>query len=241
MRATGRRDMTRRGALPTGPEGGEMTDTRTAPARTAGPSRRKVAVGLAAAALVAAIAFDTTVVRIGSEADLREQAFDPDVYGRDQFPRIRGLVVDRAAAAPVLAEKLSTDRNAAIADHGRMAGAFPVLAVSFTGTVGSGTSGIFGVEVDDMPDGVSIRVQTGPAINGTELRDIPGDIVFGDFTNQIEYQDAGAGINRAMAAETLDRLDRDALPGKTVSVTGVFTLINPASWLVTPVSFEVQP
>ncbi|MGS4946077.1 DUF2291 family protein [Meridianimarinicoccus sp. RP-17] len=218
-----------------------MTETSTAPARRAGPSRRNAIVGLAAAALVAAIAFDTTVVRIGSDADLREQAFDPDAYGRDQFPRIRDVVIARAADAPALAEKLDTDKTAAIADHGRMAGAFPVLAVSFSGTVGDGTSGIFGVDVPGMPDGVSIRVQTGPAINGTELRDIPGDIVFGDFTNQIEYQDAGAGINRAMAAATLDGLDRDALPGKTVSVTGVFTLINPASWLVTPVTFEVQP
>lgn len=217
-----------------------MTQTRAAPTRAIGLSRRAVIVGAAAVALVAAMAFDTTVVRIGSEADLREQVFDPDAYGRDQFPRIRDLVTERAADAPALADKLSADRNAAVDDHGRMAGAFPVLAVSFTGTVGDGTSGIFGVEVDGMPDGTAIRVQTGPAINGTELRDIPGDIVFGDFTNQIEYQDAGAGINRAMAAETLAGLDRDALPGQTVSVTGVFTLINPANWLVTPVTFEVQ-
>lgn len=218
-----------------------MSETSAAPARIGILSRRKAIIGVAIVALVAAMAFDTTVVRIGSEADLREQAFDPDAYGRDQFPRIRGLVTERAADAPMLAEKLSTDRNAAIAEHGRMAGAFPVLAVTFIGTVGEGTSGIFGMDVDGMPDGTAIRVQTGPAINGTELRDIPGDIVFGDFTNQIEYQDAGAGINRAMAAETLAGLDRDALPGRTVSVTGVFTLINPANWLVTPVTFEVQP
>jgi len=217
-----------------------MTETSTAPARIAGLSRRKAIIGVALVALVAAIALDTTVVRIGSDDDLRAQAFDPDAYGRDQFPRIRDIVTERAADAPVLADKLAADRTAAIADHGRMAGAFPVLAVTFTGTVGAGTSGIFGVDVDGMPDGTAIRVQTGPAINGTELRDIPGDIVFGDFTNQIEYQDAGAGINRAMAADTLSGLDRDALSGQTVSVTGVFTLINPANWLVTPVTFEVQ-
>lgn len=215
-----------------------MTETSTA--RASGLSRRNLIVAGGAVALVAAMAVDTTVVRIGSDADLRERVFDPDAFGRAQFPRIRDHVTARAAAAPALAEKLAADKAAAIDAHGRMAGAFPVLAVSFTGTVGDGTSGIFGVDVDGMPDGTAIRVQTGPAINGTELRDIPGDIAFGDFTNQIEYQDAGAGINRAMAAETLAGLDRDALPGKTVSVTGVFTLINPANWLVTPVTFEVQ-
>ena len=121
-----------------------------------------------------------------------------------------------------------------------MAGAFPVIPVSFTGTAGEGGSGIFEVSVESLPDGVGIRVQTGPAINGTELRDITGDIVFGDFTNQIEFQNVGAGINRAMAAEVLSDLDRDSLTGQTVSVTGVFTMINPQNWLVTPVAFEVQ-
>ena len=96
------------------------------------------------------------------------------------------------------------------------------------------------VNVDGMPDGYKIRVQTGPAINGTELRDVPGDIEFGAFKNQIEYQDAGAAINRAMSEATLSDLDRDSLSGKTISVTGAFTMINPKSWLVTPVALEVQ-
>ncbi len=71
-----------------------------------------------------------------------------------------------------------------------------------------------------MPEGTKIRLQSGPAINGTELRDISGDIEFGAFKNQIEYQDAGAGLNRAMAAEVLDGLDRDTLTGKTATVAG---------------------
>ena len=41
-------------------------------------------------------------------------------------------------------------------------------------------------------------MQTGPAINGTDLRDAPGEIKFGQFTNQIEYQNAGAALNNAM-------------------------------------------
>ena len=139
-----------------------------------------------------------------------------------------------------LAEALAADKSAAVTEYGTMAGAFPAMPVSFTGTLGDGSSGIFAVAIDGMPDGVGVRVQTGPAINGTELRDIPGDIAFGSFKNQIEFQDAGAGINRAMAQEALADLDRDGLTGKTVSVTGVFTMINPKNWLVTPVIFEVQ-
>lgn len=204
-------------------------------------ARRKVIAAIAVFALLSAIALDTKVVEVGGEGDLRQQAFDPDHFGLEEFPRIRDAVSERAPEATILAEELAANKKAAIDAYGTMAGAFPVMPVSFTGTVGEGKSGIFNIDVDGMPEGVSIRVQMGPAINGTELRDIPGDIEFGAFKNQIEYQNAGSGINRAMAAEVLSDLDRDALSGKTISVTGVFTMINPRNWLVTPVTLEVDP
>ncbi len=203
-------------------------------------TRRRVIVVLASTAVLAAMAYNTTVVTIGGESDLRQQAFSPDAYGAQEFPRIREYVMETAPDAAQLAEELDADTDAAIAAYGTMSGAFPVMPVSFTGTAGEGSSGIFAFDVDGMPDGIGIRVQTGPAINGTELRDVTGDISFGNFTNQIEYQNVGVGINRAMAAEVLADLDRDALTGRTVEVIGVFTMINPASWLVTPVVFEVQ-
>ncbi|CAG0909665.1 unnamed protein product, partial [Cyprideis torosa] len=62
-----------------------------------------------------------------------------------------------------------------------------------------------------MPEDIRIRVQTGPAINGTDLRDIPGDIDFSNFKNQIEYQDAGSALNRAMSTAILQDIDRDSL------------------------------
>lgn len=217
-----------------------MATTSSVSANATKTTRRRVVVALVAAGVLAAMVFDTTVVSIGGEGDLRQQAFNPDAFGAHEFPRIRDFVSEKAPDAVQLADELSADRNAAAAAYGTMAGAFPVIPVSFTGTAGEGRSGIFEVVVDGLPDGVGIRVQTGPAINGTELRDITGDIVFGNFTNQIEYQNVGAGINRAMAAEILSDLDRDTLTGQTVSVTGVFTMINPQNWLVTPVAFEVQ-
>lgn len=218
-----------------------MNATGATPTTDSRPTRRRVVVALAVLVLVGAIAVDTTVVRIGSESDLRQQAFDPDRFGQIEFPRIRDLVIERAPDAIELASQLEADKNAAISDHGTMAGGFPVLPVRLTGTVGEGNSGIFNVSVEGMAENTQLRVQTGPAINGTELRDISGDIAFGDFTNQIEYQNVGAGLNRAMAAEVLSGLDRDTLSGKTVNVVGVFTLINPANWLITPVAFEVEP
>src|SRR4051794_21077635 len=115
-----------------------------------------------------------------------------------------------------------------------------IIPVKLTGTAGEGKSGIYDLAVQGLPPDIKVRVQTGPAINGTDLRDAPGDIAFGSFKNQIEYQNAGSGINRAMKKTVLDPLDTSALTGKTVEVTGAFRLINPKNWLITPVRLAVK-
>lgn len=204
-----------------------------------GISKRQMIFGAVAVAVLGAIALDTKVVTIGSDEDLRQQAFSPDRFGQAEFPRIRDAVLGRAPEAVALSAALLADKKAAVAEYGTSTGAFAIMPVSVTGTVGEGKSGIFPLEVAGL-EGVKVRVQTGPAINGTDLRDVTGDIAFGQFKNQIEFQDAGAGLNRAMAAEVLSDLDRDALPGKTITVTGAFTLINPKNWLITPVALEVN-
>ena len=200
--------------------------------------KRGLVIGAAVIAVLAAIAIDTTVVTIGSEQDARVAAFSPDSYGAEQFPRIRDDIKARAPDAATLYTALSEDKAAASEEYGT-GGMMPVIPVSFTGTVGEGKSGIYDVAVEGAED-VRIRVQTGPAINGTDLRDAPGDIAFGEFKNQIEYQDAGSGINRAMKAEVLDPIDTSDLTGKTITVTGAFKLINSKMWLVTPVEVQVQ-
>jgi len=43
-----------------------------------------------------------------------------------------------------------------------------------------------------------------------------------------------------MKAAVLADIDSEALTGETITVTGAFTLINPESWLVTPVEVSVS-
>src|SRR5690625_8026810 len=91
-----------------------------------------------------------------------------------------------------------------------------------------------------MPEGINVRVQTGPAISGTELRDATGDLDFGQFTNQIEFQDAGAALNEEMKEQVIEPVDVDGLEGETVTITGAFTAVHPEAWLVTPATMEVE-
>ncbi|WP_244486799.1 DUF2291 domain-containing protein [Aurantimonas sp. Leaf443] len=191
-------------------------------------------------ALLAAMALDTTVVRIGSEQDVQAAGFNPETYGTQTFPTVRAKVEERAVEAPTLAAAIAADKAAAAKQYGVDAGTGPVFPVKFVGTVGEGKSGVYKVAVEGLPPELTVRVQTGPAVNGTDLRDATGEIQFGQFVNQIEYQNAGAALNNAMKKDVLAAIDPSALPGKTIAVTGVFKLVNPKSWLVTPVRMSVQ-
>lgn len=190
--------------------------------------------------LLAAMALDTKVVHIGSTQDQRTEAFSADAYGRKTFPGIQSAIEKSAVDAKTLADAIAQDKAAAGDKYGKPGSVGPIFPVKFTGVVGEGRAGIFAVAVDGLPDGLKIRVQTGPALNGTEVRDATGTISFGQFTNQIEYQDAGSALNNEVKAHVLAGLDRDKLTGRHVTVTGVFQLINPQGWLVTPVRLDVQ-
>jgi predicted lipoprotein len=216
-----------------------MTAPEIAPPAPRSGRRRLVVAGLAAL-LVAGIALDTTVVRIGSEQDQAAAGFSPASFGAENFPGIRDSIASRAVDAAELSQAIAADKAAATAAHGIAAGVGAVFPVKFTGTVGEGKSGIYGIDVPGMAGETKIRLQTGPAINGTDLRDSTGAIRFGDFKNQIEYQNAGAAINTAMKEAVLAGVDTTALTGRTVTVTGAFTLVNPKNWLVTPVEIAVQ-
>lgn len=209
--------------------------------RQAGRNRRRIIIGLAVVAVIGAMALDTTVVRIGSEDAAQAQGFSPETYGVEQFPAIQASVEERAVPAQELAAAIAEDKTAAGEQYGVPAGGIgPVIPVTFTGIAGEEKSGVYTIAVDGLPEETQVRVQTGPAINGTDLRDATGEITFGQFTNQIEYQNAGAAINNAMKEAVLAGVDTENLSGQTVTVTGVFKLINPKNWLVTPVRLEVQ-
>lgn len=166
--------------------------------------------------------------------------FDPETFGAENFPTVQSAIVDKAAGAETLAAAVASDPDAAATEYAVQSSGGPVYSVTFTGVVGEGQSGIYEVSVDGLPDDLLIRVQTGPAINGTDLRDATGEISFGQFTNQIDYQNAGAALNDELKKTVLANVDTASLTGKTVTVTGAFTLVNPAAWLITPVELSVQ-
>ena len=216
------------------------------PADSATLRRRKPtrAIVLAAAvlALIVAMALDTKIVAIGSPEAVKPGVFSPDAFGAAEFPKIKADVEARAVDAQLLATALAADKASAVKQYGVPNGTgSTVFSVKFTGVAGDVKSGVYDVAVTGLPDTIGIRLQTGPAINGTDLRDATGAIKFGQFVNQIEYQNAGSALNRAMKQQILEPVDTANLKGKTIAVIGAFKLINPKKWLVTPVKLDIQP
>jgi predicted lipoprotein len=218
-----------------------MTDIVTPAPKAPGRSRRGMLIAIGIAVLVvAAIAADTKIVRIGSSADVQAQVFSPDSFGDKQFPRIQAFVESHAVEGPALAAALAADKAGAAKKYGTPSSVGTIMPVKLTAVAGQATAGVYDLTVAGMPPDIHLRVQMGPAINGTELRDAPGDIAFGDFKNQIEYQNAGSAINRAMKKAVLAPVDTGSLTGKTLDIVGVFRLINPKNWLITPVAVTVK-
>ena len=211
------------------------------------PRLRLIIVSAATLALVAAMALDTKVVKIGSAADIAPNTFSPAAFGEAEFPKVKSAIEAHAVDAVTLAAAVAKDKDAAgkqygvePAKSGVATSNGPVISVKFTGMVGKGESGVYDVAVEGVSSGLTIRMQTGPAIYGTDLRDATGTISFGQFVNQIDYQNAGSALNKETKKQVLSKVDTAKLTGKTVFVVGAFKLLTPDNWLITPVRLDVQ-
>ena len=206
----------------------------------AAPKLRVLWIAAAVIVLLVAMGLNTKVVSIRSQVAAQPGAFDPAAYGATEFPKVQSLIESHAVDAATLAAAITKDATAAGTKYGVPGQIGPEFAVKFTGVAGKAMFGVYTINVPGVSSGVMVRVQTGPAINGTDVRDATGTISFGQFTNQIDYQNAGSALNNEIKTQVLGKVDTAKLTGKTVSIVGVFQLVVPNSWLITPVELKVQ-
>ena len=215
--------------------------TRPAHSGLSKTTKRIIAV-VAVVVVIGLMLLGTKFVPAGSTLGVGPAAFDPAAYGAKQFPIQQQFITQHAADAETLAAAVKKDQTAAGAKYGvsSNSGATVEVPVKFTGVVGKvPAAGYTPVKVSGLPSGYQIAVQLGPAITGTDLRDASGKIQLGDFENQIQYQNAGDAINNQLKT-VLTKAGAPDLTGKTITVTGVFQLVNPQQWNVTPATIAVQ-
>jgi predicted lipoprotein len=169
------------------------------------------------------------------------EAFDAAKFGRENFaPKVVPELEKRAVELTELAPALADDPDAAGERYGVRAGSSPYsFAVRGEGVAKKPDGNIVEVDVDGVPDDVTVALQIGPAINGSALRDATGLYDFNDFLNQVDYAGAGTALNNEVKTTVLKDLDRDALEGKTVKFLGAFTFLAPTAITVTPAQLEV--
>ncbi|MDN4609887.1 DUF2291 family protein [Arthrobacter burdickii] len=199
---------------------------------------------MALAALVVivfvAAVFNVKVVSTAdADAAATEGQLDPASYAADQFGTITDTIEAEAVPLPDLLTQLAGGADES--EFGNTSGASSAFAfpVTFTGVAGAATPPVMPVTVEGIPPETTVQVQVGPALNGTALRDVTGEISFNEFTNQLEYQDVATQLNDLVRAEVLTDFDAVAAQGKTITVTGAFLRVNPQLVSVVPISIEV--
>jgi predicted lipoprotein len=87
---------------------------------------------------------------------------------------------------------------------------------------------------------VDATVQIGPAMRGTAIRDALDFVSFNDFVNQIDFARYGKAFNTYVNRTALEKLPREALVGRKVTVLGAYPLGTAADIpLVTPVEISI--
>ena len=201
-------------------------------------------IGAAVALIVIVVAgFNVKVVSLDDvAAENAAQQFNPVAFVDENYdsvivPYIDDNAVDLATLVAALAD------GADESEYGNTSGASSAYAfpVTFTAVAGDLKAPILPVTVEGLPDGVTVQIQVGPAVSGTALRDVTGEVDFNDFSNQLEYQTAATELNNRVKADVLEGFDAAAASGKTITVTGAYLRVNPNLISVVPISIEVAP
>ncbi|MBY3197579.1 DUF2291 family protein [Rhizobium laguerreae] len=118
-------------------------------------------------------------------------------------------------------------------------------AVKITGKVVAADTASRAATLDVDADGdgkADAKVQIGPALRGTALRDTLEFVNFNEFKNQIEWAQFGKAFNEKANTTFLSAIPREGLAGKTVTAIGAFPLPKSGELpLITPSELKVAP
>ncbi|ARO27600.1 hypothetical protein TAL182_PE00046 (plasmid) [Rhizobium sp. TAL182] len=174
-------------------------------------------------------------------------AFDPNAKVEAIWqPQVVPYFEKRAGELKDVMQLVSTSPDAAGEKYGnpRKQSSSPwTYAVKISGTVVAADTASRAATLDVDADGdgkADAKVQIGPALRGTALRDTLDFVNFNEFKNQIEWAQFGKAFNEKANAAFLSAVPRDGLAGKTVTVIGAFPLPRTGEPpLVTPSELKV--
>lgn len=207
----------------------------------------------AAAALSLGLALALTGCKIIKTPTAEEAAiaasggFDPDKQVADLWQaKVIPFLDQRAGTYQDVSALVASDANAAAAKYGHKEknGTAPwTYAAKVSGTIVKAETKSRAAYLDTDVDGdgkADVRIQIGPVIKGTAIRDSLDFVNFSEFKNQIQWAEFGKAFNNHLNAQVLDKLSRDGLEGKKVEAVGAYPAPSsgqPA--LLTPVAITI--
>ncbi|ANM14410.1 MULTISPECIES: DUF2291 family protein [unclassified Rhizobium] len=180
-------------------------------------------------------------------AEVAKTAFDPNAKVEAIWqPDVVPYFEKRAGELKDVMQLVATSPDAAGEKYGnpRKQSSSPwTYAVKITGKVVAADTASRAATLDVDADGdgkADAKVQIGPALRGTALRDTLEFVNFNEFKNQIEWAQFGKAFNEKANTALLAAVPRDGLTGKTVTVIGAFPLPKSGELpLVTPSELKV--
>ncbi len=170
-------------------------------------------------------------------------AYVDGIWDAKVIPTVR----NGALSLETLVPAIQANPDAAVKQYGNNVGGAYNFLVQFTGKVGkvdtSSLTGTLTVDASYAGGTLPVKVQIGPIILGTALRDAVKFITFQQFTNQMQYGGVSDELNTRVSRDVISRLDLKTLLGKRVSIKGAFTYdgTNAKDILVTPVVVTALP
>lgn len=99
--------------------------------------------------------------------------------------------------------------------------------------------GLMSVDLEPYDDKADLKIQVGPIIKGTAIRDTVEMIKLSDFANQVLFASVSKAFNEIVLADVIGKLDLAAMTGQEITFLGAFTYKSADEVVVTPVQIEV--
>ena len=186
-----------------------------------------------------------TIRPLEPEGEARDpQEFDAATYVDALWEEDLPAALEQAVDLGELLPALAADPEAAGERWGRREGSGPFhVVVKGSGRVTdvdtSSRTGLARLDIQASDEDREILLQIGPVIRGTSIRDALPTVSFDQFVNQIQYADVANELNARVERELLATLEREALEGRQLRVTGMVTLSDDEVLTITPVRLEV--
>ena len=92
----------------------------------------------------------------------------------------------------------------------------------------------------DSSGGDTVKVQIGPVIKSSAVRDVLSFIHFGDFVNQLDFANISKAINFHVRDQVVAGIKEKAQAGKHLAFVGAFSEDPSGKVLITPVQLSVE-